>query len=312
MIQAILLGLVVTIIASVLLYAFRVRQLYVVLPCLFSESALTSTGKLVEIRIFNKSRITEEEVLVELSPDRRYEIVASTDSTPILAKTTIRIPRIPPGDDLSVLIMVEGGNFTRDEISTISSKTTKGSIADGVEQVPPNAGTVILVIAFLLALVAIPIGGISTYQKWKEEVSERELVERIESFASLIERGWTSLERYALSDLSGNYNAGEFPLFQKSMMRDGDVIIVSFSIINKSAAPLAVRATPERPFADQDPRSWENTIIELSSVRPGETSELALRVFWPKNEEGKFSVEFHLDSGSDRFIQVKKHVQVSV
>lgn len=310
MIESALIALVATVIASILIYAFRVRQLYVVLPSLFSESALTSTGKLIEIRVFNKSRSTEEDVLLSLSPERRYELVASTDATPTLDRSTISIPRIPPGDDFSLLMMVEGGSFSKDQISTISSKTTKGSVVDAIEQVPPNLGNVILSIAVFVILVGTPIAGVITYDKWKDGVSERERVERIESFSFLKNLGWSSLERYAFTDLSKNYSPGEFPLFEKDMVRNEGAIIVPFSIVNKSAAALSVRAMPERPFSDQDPRSWKNSIIETATVSPGEMAELSVSVFWPEREQGEFSIEFTLDSGSDRYIQVTKRVHV--
>lgn len=310
MIERILLGLIVTVVGSAIIYAFRVRQLYVVLPRLFSVSALTSTGKLVEIRVFNKSRTTEEEVLVALSPERTYEIVASTDSSPILDKYTIRIPRIPPGDDFSVLMMVEGGNFTKDEISTVSSKTTKGKVMEDIEHVPPNVGNVILSTACFVAVIAAFFAGISTYEKWKDSVAQRERAERIESLSFLAETGWTSLDEYAVSNLRKNYNQGEFPLFQKDLKRDGNTLIVAFSIINKSAAPLSVTAIPDRPYHDRDPRPWENTISESVSVGPADKSELSLRVFWPKNQDGALSVEFSFDFRGERFIRVVKNVQV--
>lgn len=312
MIEKILLGLVVTLFGSVLIYAFRVRQLYVVIPRLFSVSALTSKGKIIEVRIFNKSRVTEEDVIVALSPDRTYEIVASTDSSSTLDENSIRIPRISPGDDYSVLMLVEGGNFTKDEISTVSSKATKGKLIEGVENVPPNSGTLVLVLAGFIAIVATPILGIGVYDDWKEGVNEREQAHRIESLNFLSEIGWESLDEYALSILSENYSQGEFPLFQKKLVRDGDVVVVTFAIVNKTAASMEVRAVPDRPYHEQDPKSWENSISESVSVAPGDNSELILRVFWPKNAPGELSVQFYLASGSEFFMGILKNVEVDV
>ena len=196
MIEAIIIGLIVTVFGSVLLYAFRVRQLYVVIPRLFSVSALTSEGKIIEVRVFNKGRATEEDVLVALSPDRDYEVLASTDSSSALDGSFIRIPRIPPGDDYSVLMLVEGGDFTKDEISTVSSKITKGKFIEGIENVPQNTGSIVLFIAFFLSVLATPVVGFEMYDKWKEGISEREHTERMSSLEFLSDIGWNSLDRY--------------------------------------------------------------------------------------------------------------------
>lgn len=310
MIEKILLGLVVTIFGSIVLYTFRVRQLYVVIPRLFSVSALTSKGKIVEVRVFNKSRATEEDVIVSLSPDRTYEIVASTDSSPILDSNSIRIPRIPPGDDYSVLMLVEGGVFTKNEISTISSKATKGKLIEGVENVPPNTGSFVLGIVAFLFVLATPLAGVELYNQWKGSVKERERVEKIESLSFLSDIGWESLDEYALSNLSKSYSQGEFPLFQKKMERDGDVVIVTFAIVNKTAAPLEVIAVVDSSYYEQDPRPWENSISESETVNPGGSSDLSLRVFWPKDTRGEFLVKFHLYSRAEFFIEISKSVQV--
>ncbi|AJY51745.1 hypothetical protein KO116_03274 [Halomonas sp. KO116] len=67
---------------------------------------------------------------------------------------------------------------------------------------------------------------------------------------------------------------------------------------------------PEHPHDDRDPRPWENSVLELESVDPGDSSELLLRVFWPANQRGEFSIDFHLDSGSETFIRLSKSIQV--
>jgi len=114
MLEKFVLGLIVSALGALLIYAFRVRQLYVVIPRLFSVSSITTNGKLVEIRAYNKGRGIEEDVTINLDPSLKYEIVASTDSSCTLGQSTIRIPRIPPGNDFSVLLLVEGGDFFKE------------------------------------------------------------------------------------------------------------------------------------------------------------------------------------------------------
>jgi hypothetical protein len=267
---------------------------------------------MVEVRVINKSRVTEEDVSVALAPGRRYEIVASTDSSPVLSHEAIKIPRIPPGDDFSVLLMVEGGEFTKNEISTVSSKMTMGKVLDGLEQVPPNAGNFLLGITAILLVAGTPIAGLEYYDTWKKEGEAKVRSERLAALDFLKEKGWSSLERYSDSIYRDNYKSSEFPIFQKAVSRRGNVVSVTFGVINKAAAVLSLGVMADWPYKDNDPKPWENSNKYSHLVEPGGVYELTVKMYWPKGKAGSAEVTFNLSSGEDNYITVIKAVDIGV
>jgi len=312
MLEKIALGIFITMSGSLILYGFRVRQLYVVLPRLFSVSPLTNNGKMVEIRVINKSRVPEEDISIALAPGRCYEIIASTDASPNLKDNAISIPRIPPGEDFSVLLMIEGADFSKNEISTISSKMAKGKILDDLEKVPPNSGNFILGIFSILLVMGIMLFSIDYYNDWSKEKEEMEKSERLASLSFLKENGWASLERYSESSYRQNYKTGEFPIFQEGITRKGNVVFLKFRVINKAAAELSLSIAAEWPFKKDDPKPWEHAIKYSHSVLPGGVYEFPVAMYWPKGKHGKAYMTFHLSSGEDQYIGFTKTINVNI
>jgi hypothetical protein len=312
MLEKLIIGLAVTTVGTLLVYAFRVKQLYVVIPRLFSVSILTTNGKVAEVRTYNKGRSTEEDVLIALDPSLKYEIVASSDSTCVLESSAIKIPRIPPGDDFSVLLLVEGGDFSRERLSTISSKSTKGKLLNGIENVPPNAGTALLVVFAFLVLMAAPVAGIHYYDEWQKAAAEDMTAARLARLDYLRKEGWNNLDRYSESAFREHYPDGEFPIHQTKAERKGDVVEIQFRIVNKSAAALRLSALSEWPYKADDPKSWEDRNIFVHKVEPQSANNLTIKLYFPKTKKGEASIEFQLSIGRDSLLTMTKRVVVDV
>jgi hypothetical protein len=312
MFEQIVLGLIVAALGALLVYAFRIRQLYVVIPRLFSASLLTINGKLVEVRAYNKGRATEEDVMVALDPSLKYEIVASSDSTCTLKHSAIQIPRIPPGDDFSVLLLVEGGDFSRERISTISSKNTKGRLLQGIENVPPNMGSMVLVIIVVLAAMAIPIASINYYFEWQTATANSMQKDRLARLDYLGKEGWSELDQYSASKFRDNYTDGEFPIYQSKVARKGDAIEIQFRIVNKSAAELQVTALSEWPYKSEDPQIWDGRNIFSHKVEPRGTADLTIKLYYPKTKSGEATIAFSLSVGTEGLLIAKKRVSIDV
>jgi len=312
MLEKLIIGLAVTTVGTLLVYAFRVRQLYVVIPRLFSVSVLTTNGRIAEVRTYNKGRSPEEDVLIALDPSLKYEIVASSDSTCVLESSAIKIPRIPPGDDFSVLLLVEGGDFSRERLSTISSKSTKGKLLNGIESVPPNAGKALLVVVAFLAVMAAPIAGIDYYYKSQQVAAEEMTATRLARLDYLRKEGWNNLDRYSVSAFREHYPDGEFPIHQTKVERKGDVVEIQFRIVNKSAAELRLSALSEWPYKAEDPRIWEDRNIFVHKVEPQNANNLTIKLYYPKAKKGEATIEFQLSVGTDSLIAMTKHVVVDV
>jgi hypothetical protein len=288
MVENFVVGLAITLLGALLLYAFKVRQLYVVIPKLFSASSLTSNGKLVEIRTINRGRLTEEDVQIGLDNSLRYEIVASSDSSCTLNSTTISIPRVPPMDDFSVLLLVEGGEFTKERLSTISSKNTKGKILPGIEHVPPNAGTLLLGLLLFVSVIFLPVFGVEYYQSSAK-------ARQLSKLEYLKKDGWGDLARYSQSEFRGRYSDGEFPIHLVKVLRKADIVEIEFRVVNKSAAALTVSLYSSWPHENEDPRPWEDRNIYASKVQPQDASNIMVKLYYPKGKKGDAAAKFLLD-----------------
>lgn len=103
MFESIAIGIIVTLTGALLIYIFRIRQLYAVIPRFFAVSNLLENSKLVEIRIFNKSRISEEDIIVSLDSEIKCELVGSTCESISISNNKISIPRVSPGEMITQL-----------------------------------------------------------------------------------------------------------------------------------------------------------------------------------------------------------------
>lgn len=308
MIESLAVALMGTLLSALAIYAFRKRQLYLVIPRLFASSPLSAKGKLAELRVFNKGRIAELEVRITLDPAASYEIIASTDNTCSLTNATVEVPRIPPGDDFSVLVLSEGGDLTKDHVSGISSATTKGKVINELGEVPPNAGNALLgALAFIL-LIAAPIASIEGYSTWQEH----ELDKRVERIKASTDQNWNGLQRYAESQFSELYALGEFPIYLSDLRRDGQRVFVTFKVMNRAAAPLDLTLTTGSPFKEEDPEPWKSLGYESAKVAPSGTDELTTSLYWPSGRNGTAEFEFNMSVGQEDFLKATTEINVDV
>jgi len=183
---------------------------------------------------------------------------------------------------------------------------------EGLEHVPPNFGNLLLGIAAMVLVAGAPIAALEFYSDWEKKNAEKERIERLAGLNYLIEKGWSSLENYSESTYRQHYQVGEFPIFQKAVHRKGNVVLVTFGVINKAAAELSLTVEAEWPFKDDDPKPWENRTKYSHSVEPGGVYELTAKMYWPKGKAGSATIEFKLSSGEDRYISVIKEVYIDV
>ena len=78
--QTILIGVVIVGLGALLLYIFKIRQLYIVVPTLYGYSDLTSKGKVFEVKLYNKSLQMEEDIQVTMPSDFSYSIIATDNN----------------------------------------------------------------------------------------------------------------------------------------------------------------------------------------------------------------------------------------
>lgn len=248
-IEKIGIGIAVAVVVALVMYAFRMRQLYLLVPKMFGYSTLTEKGKILELRVFNRGRAMEEDVHVDMPPALTYELIASDNPDVVLQKNKIILARVSPHSEVSIVTMAEGAIEAESFSPTLNSKTTKGKVVKKQEDVPKNAGSTVLFFGGLLLLMSLmfilPAKWIE-YKKEQQEV-ERKLQETkkqelLGRYAFIEQAGWRGIDNYVFSEARRSYSDIEFPMLLNSARRKGGYFEVEFMAINKTAAPLSVTA----------------------------------------------------------------------
>lgn len=235
--EKITIGIAVSLIVALILYAFKVRQLYLLVPKMFGYGGLTGNGKIVEIRAFNKGRSMEEEVHINMPAGIKHELIASDHPDVDLKSNKVTLSRISPLSEISLILLAEGAAVEAESFTpTITSKATKGKVVKRLEEMPPNIGTIVLTfvgfILIMFAIGAVP-SFLNEYQKTK--------------YAFLEKAGWRNIDFYVKSEVRNSYRGNEFPIVITSVNQDRDFYETTFMVINKTALPLRVTAYFDYP-----------------------------------------------------------------
>ncbi len=277
-------GIAAALFGAAILYAFRMRQLYLLVPRMFSHCALFDQGKLVEIKVFNRGNNMEEGVEIVMSPELKCELLASELPGIELQKNIIKINRLAQKSEVSILLLVEGKIDEHNFSPSLTSKLAKGRQFKKQDEIPPNAGSAILIIGLILAFTSVALYAphkYFEYQKAEDDRERKELLVEEEKKKALIrakysyldESGWKGVDRYIESGLSKTYSEFEFPLVLKSANRKDDVFSINFSAINKTAATLKVTAYFQ--FAEKT----KNISVSKDSIFDLEVSPMSSKDF---------------------------------
>ena len=143
------LGLALTLV----LVAFRQRQLYILVPKLFEHTPLSDDGRVVEITLINKGWLMEEEVKVEFPPGQKIELLAANSAGVNYEKRTVAITRLPQRSDLKLVLLFEGSPPLAPITPKVTSKTSLGRLVSE-SNVPPNFGIAGLMLVGFLAVMS--------------------------------------------------------------------------------------------------------------------------------------------------------------
>ncbi len=278
----IIIAVIGTVIATVFLYLFRMRQLYLTVPILYDYNELTSKGKTFHLSIFNKSRKSEEDVRVEMAPNFVYTLLASSNTGISLENNILQIPRIPSMTVISVIMLAEGENFSQASISQISSKEQKGKILKQGISVPPNWANAAIVAIFFMACAPLGYwaGGVRAEREIQQIQDEQKVV--LDELKALRNNGWSNYEKYAFSSLRKSYSEQEMP---------ATVISEHFSQGTYSANIAATNKTSNLIFVDAyliPPESELDKVVSSKSakritVEPGNTVKFQISTKLPRS-----------------------------
>lgn len=305
LLEKILIGIVGALLTALVIYSFKLRQLYLLVPKLFGYSALTEKGKLLELRAFNKGRAMEEEVHIDMPPALTYELVAADHPDVKLQKNKLLLARIAPRSEISMILLAEGNLEAESFSPTLSSKTTKGKLVKKLEEVPPNAGAVVLSIVSFVAVMALMFYLPQRWIEYQTQQKENEKREVLKKYAFLEAAGWRGLEPYVGSQLRQSYSSLEFPVIFQSATRKGDQLEMQFAVTNKTAALLKVTA-----YADAEPKRQTATVFGRNSVfdapvNPMQSLSIVIAMNTIGNDPENLFVRFSFEYAEERLWGVR-------
>ncbi len=268
-------GIAAALFGAAILYAFRMRQLYLLIPRMFSHCALFDKGKLVEIKVFNRGNNMEEGVEIVIPPELKCELLASELPGIELQKNTIKINRLAQKSEASILLLIEGEIAENNFCPSLTSKLAKGKQFKKQDEIPPNAGSAILLIGLALAFVSIMFYAPNKYFEYQKAEEERERKEILAQYSYLDEMGWKGIDKYIESGLSKAYSEFEFPLVANSAKLEGKVLSMSFTATNKTAAILKVTAYFQSTEKTENILFSKESVFDLE-VKPMDSKEFVV------------------------------------
>jgi hypothetical protein len=297
-------GIFSALVVAAILYCFRMRQIYLVVFRLFQYSKLNQSAKTVELIIINRGRQSEEEIMVEFDPAHTYQMIASTSPGIMLEGSLMQIQRIPPRDEVSVILETTCNGFSKKNVAAISSKTSKGDIYEKLEAVPPNAGNVALFIAAIILIPLMTWFSIDAYSKYTEQKESR-------SIHDVSRAGWKNIDRYAQSTLVGFYPKGEFPVEIRGHRRTKDIVILDIDLNNKTDDWIKFSVKIISPADSKDPNPSDNRWIHDVMVAPKEAQKRPLKAYLPTNfTHQTLWVEVNIQYKNDHLYGLQKQMHV--
>jgi len=294
--QTLLISVIAALIVAVIVALFRIRQLYLVVPKLFAYSSLSTRGNTAELAIINRGWLSEEDISIELDKDLNYEIIATTRPNITIENSVINVPRIPPRDDASLVLIVEGGKFDKSRIAIVSSRNARGKIIDKLEQVPPNIGVAVSIIFLILT---VPVGVYYGLDKFVTPLLSNAHSSDTNKQKNI--QGWTNLNQYTASNLYKIYGDTYFPVTVKKINRQGDYINLDLTLDNKTDNFMTVTATFNTPAQDEDPNHVNNMLYEVL-VEPHTSVGRKLQGYAPKSSKDNIAVLELSLSGKDYYL----------
>ncbi len=259
-------------------------RLVVLVPRMFSYSHITDRGHLVELSVFNRGFKTEEAIDVTLNHTLVYEIVGSNSQDVTIKDNKLQISRIGPSDELTVLLLVEGGVFKPDDIAQCLSKETKGRVVSKLEEVSPTGPQRIGLVAGLIGFPLLMYAGTYGVDYFMARTKQVAQVAAVEASSVIEAQGW-KIPRYYETTSRGllkNFIEGKVSVAISPTSRKGDWITVPMKISNSTDKVLKVSVSMLSAASANKLKAYEMSTGEIV-LTPGRSEERAIRVVIPAN-----------------------------
>lgn len=265
MIEKVIAGVVLFVVTSLVAYAFKVRQLYAVVPKLHRQSFLSDGGSVAELVVYNKGTKVEEDISLEIRQEVKCELLASNKSGASIVDNVLRIDRIHSHSEVSVILLVEGETLSYDDLVLLTSKEIKGDFCKKIDEVPPSASKSSVTFSMLLLVGGLLYWGGDAYSYLESKYLKYR-------YTNIYESGWQDLGDYLTSDLSESYSNQEFPLRLVDVSVDSKKIEIKYEVINKSSLPFSVSVTDSLFFQVEERDGFPFVSIDVEPLEKGSLS----------------------------------------
>jgi hypothetical protein len=307
-------SIVLTLVGGLLLAGLlgwiRRPRVIVFVPKTFSYNQLSDKGHLVEVTVFNRGFKTEESIDVTLNPALKYELLGANSPDATVEKNRLKMTRIAPSDEITMLLIVENGAFKPDDIVQTVSKETKGVTVTKLEEVPPTAAQRVFLVGIFIVLPALCYLGYVFIQNAFGTSESTPAAVAIEAAQT---GGWTVPSHYKRADnkLYKALTSGKLSIELGTLIAKGDLVSVPFKL--KNDGPTVITATFEAITSSADKRvpRHEQRISGLLAF-PGSTLERNINVIIPvkstSNERSIFTEVFLEDAEGDSMMLKRTYV----
>jgi hypothetical protein len=264
----------------------RKPRLVVLVPRSFSYSQLTDRGQLVEISVFNRGFKTEDSVELILNHALKYELLGANYQDATLDENKLKIPRIGPTDEVTVLLMVENGSFKQGDIVQCLSKENKGSVVSKLEEVPPSGPQRIAIIGMFIVVPSILYGltfGIDYIFKEINKTDETIATKASNKNEPIDVRGWkVPWYNKSTSTLLPKLESGEISVDYGEITRRQDIASIPIIVSNKTNEVIKARISMATSKSAKRFKSYELLTDEML-ITPGKKEMQTIRVVIPTN-----------------------------
>lgn len=301
-IEKILLAVIAFAITSVIAYLFKMRQLYVALPKLYSHAPLTTNGALAELIIYNRGNQVEEDIQIEFDQALRLELIASSSAEITLQKSIIKLDRLHERTEQSIVLLIENGALSKDKIKSISSKGVKGRIFSATPEVPPNYARLFVTVLFFLSIFPAFIYGIENINRFKGMWAEHKL--------SIVKKnGWTGLNDYYWSNINESYQGTEFPMRLLKTSQTEKSVTATYEVANKTAIPLEVSSL--KLSGARENEKFDSPYFATVEVSPLTAGKLEVEIPISESNNNNYTLEFLVKHGAEHISGIQHTFRIT-
>lgn len=266
------------------------RRLYMVVPKLFNFSELSDDGKVIEFSIINRGSRTEDDILVKLSPGLFCTLLASNDPSLEIVNGEVKISRLSGGDEVSAVLLVEGGEFSKETVASFSSKECKGKLVentkDSLKSNPSGTmrGIATLITICIFSCIGFWYGVLASETGLWYKLYDKNVP------SSVAKSGWNDAGEFLSTKYYQHSSSKTFPCDMKAYSYEDELLTVTYLLKNDAKHrvefTLNLASTNRNVKSNLDEDTFETNIL----VFPLQTTEKSLSIFLAKDANPRLAV----------------------